>query len=64
MPSAVPCAFDDEWDDYEAKRSTARVALGEETFVAAWKEGAAMTIEQAVEHALEALEARDQANAT
>ncbi len=33
--------------------AVARTALGEEAFLAAWEEGRAMTLEQAVEYALE-----------
>ncbi len=39
--------------DYERFLSAARGALDEQSFAAAWKEGAAMTLGQAVEHALE-----------
>jgi tetratricopeptide (TPR) repeat protein len=37
---------------YEQLASTVRAALGEEAFAAAWEEGQAMTLEQAIEYAL------------
>ena len=39
--------------DYDSFVSAARGALADAAFTAAWNEGAAMTLEQAVEHALE-----------
>jgi len=45
-----------EWDsdaDYAAEIARVRTALGEKAFVAAWEQGRAMTVEQAVTLALE-----------
>jgi hypothetical protein len=39
--------------EYTCTLDTARAALGEETFVVAWAEGRAMTLEKAIEYALE-----------
>ena len=41
--------------------AAARAALGEEAFAAAWEEGEAMTMEEAIEYALEG-ESTDQQN--
>jgi hypothetical protein len=38
--------------EHDAALAAARAALGEEEFDRAWAEGEAMTLEQAVEHAL------------
>jgi tetratricopeptide (TPR) repeat protein len=43
----------------ERLMSAAREQLGEEAFAAAWAEGQAMTMEQAIELALQALQSRD-----
>jgi predicted ATPase/class 3 adenylate cyclase len=40
--------------DYESRVAAAREALGAEAFAAAWEEGRAMTLEQAIAYALEA----------
>jgi tetratricopeptide (TPR) repeat protein len=45
------CQF--ERAEYERNVATARAALGEEAFAAAWAEGRKMTMEEAVEYALE-----------
>ena len=42
-----------ERNEYEQALASARVALGEKAFTAAWAEGQAMTLEQAVAYALE-----------
>jgi non-specific serine/threonine protein kinase len=42
-----------EQEDYQRDLSAARAALGENTFDATWQEGRAMTLEQAIELALE-----------
>jgi hypothetical protein len=39
--------------EYDQAIATARVTLGEEVFTAAWAEGRAMTIEQAITYTLE-----------
>jgi predicted ATPase/DNA-binding SARP family transcriptional activator len=39
--------------EYEGSLAAARTALGEEAFAAAWSEGQAMTLEQAIAYALE-----------
>jgi hypothetical protein len=39
--------------DHDHKMAAARAVLGEESFAAAWSEGKAMSLEQAVEYALE-----------
>ena len=41
----------DEQDEYDRAVAAAREALGEEAFAAAWEEGRAMTLEQAVAYA-------------
>src|SRR5262249_31901918 len=41
-----------EREDYDRQVSSARLALGEEAFAAAWAEGRTMTLEQAIELAL------------
>jgi tetratricopeptide (TPR) repeat protein len=41
-----------ERKEYERSVAAARAALGEESFAAAWSEGRAMTLEQAIEYAL------------
>jgi hypothetical protein len=40
-------------DDYEWNVAATRAGLGEEAFAAAWSQGQAMTLEQAIEHATE-----------
>jgi tetratricopeptide (TPR) repeat protein len=42
-----------ERKEYERYFTAARAALGEQSFAAAWSEGRAMTLEQAIEYALE-----------
>jgi hypothetical protein len=42
-----------ERDEHDRAVATARAELGEEAFAAAWEEGKKMTMEQAVEYALE-----------
>ena len=44
-----------EHDDYLSHLATARSTLSEEAFAAAWEQGQAMTVEQAIEYALEGL---------
>jgi hypothetical protein len=39
--------------EYESRRASLRAELGEDRFAAAWAEGRAMTLEQAVVDALE-----------
>ena len=39
--------------EYDTAVAATRAALGEEAFAAAWAEGQAMTMEQAIEYALE-----------
>ena len=46
-----------EQADQERVLSEVRAQLGEAAFAAAWEEGQAMTLEQAVEYALEGLAA-------
>jgi hypothetical protein len=43
-------------DDYERDKAQARTQLGEEAFTAAWAEGQAMSLEQAIALALEEVE--------
>jgi non-specific serine/threonine protein kinase len=50
--------------DYDSFVSAARGALADAAFTAAWNEGAAMTLEQAVEHALEDVPAAIEEGAT
>jgi DNA-binding NarL/FixJ family response regulator len=38
--------------DYEGNLAVARAGLGEQSFTAAWSQGSAMTLEQAIEYAL------------
>ncbi len=42
-----------EREEYERGLATVREALGEEVFSAAWAEGRAMSLEQAIEYALQ-----------
>jgi predicted ATPase/class 3 adenylate cyclase len=42
-------------EEYDGKIAEARAALGEDAFVAAWTEGCAMSMEQAIEYALQEL---------
>ena len=43
----------DEREEYDRQVVFARQALGDETFSAAWTQGRAMTLEQAIQFALE-----------
>jgi hypothetical protein len=43
-----------EWEEHEGQVAAARARLGEAAFATAWAEGRAMTLEQAIAHALEA----------
>lgn len=51
----------DQKETHERTLAAARAALSEEAFIAAWNAGRAMTLEQAVEYALEADDTTHQA---
>jgi hypothetical protein len=44
--------------EYERDLAAAKVVLGEEAFAAAWAEGVAMSLQQAIDYALEEEEGR------
>jgi len=50
MAASLPAWFK---PDYDRALADARLQLGEESFAAAWAEGRAMSVEQAIEYALE-----------
>jgi len=46
-------------EELDRKVATARASLGEEAFAEAWQQGRAMTIEQAIEYALQEQQQQD-----